>query len=558
MRYVVLLLLCAAGCASTSSPVPSQEEGGPAVQRLREKDGFAPTPVGKKLIEYGWDAPGPDDVKAHVRDMEKRPFDGIVIRPTEPPQPGKRAGSIGRRAFSKKPFEPAEYQHNIDTLKSVKFEKFTDNFIQLVSGDLDFYDDWDACLHNVGVLAMIAKQTGCVGLMFDPEQYGPNRLWTYDEKPAALRSAHTKAEYHAKAILRGRQFMQAINKEFPNIQILCLFGPSFSYSYERGGQTKYNLIAPFIEGMCLAADEGTRITDGYEQSYMYRFRTSFEVGRREILAGRNAFDDQKAFDRVMRVGFGLWTDNDSGKHPWSTTDFDANFFQPNTYQSAIYNALSHCDNYVWVYCERLSWLSGENLPPAYEEAQRQGRHSPANIPVEHRQPNPSRARWVVDAASRQDPKLFDDLQKDHTVLTDLTTAHWTFRPDPDEKGIAEKWFASNVNAADWTDIHVSRFWEADGWDYDGYGWYRTTFSVPSIPQQKKLTLAVGAADESADVWLNGDKLGSYNIGELGWDKRFTLDTTGKLRSGDNQLTIRVCDRSGPGGLWRPIKIFVAK
>jgi len=528
MRNCLLLMLLVGGCCQN-------EVSGPG------------TTYGKKLIEYGWDAPDPRWVKDHIQEIEKRPFDGIVIRATFPPQPGKRADSLGRQAFGSKRFSPADYQHNIDTLRSIPFHSLMDNFIQVVSGDLDFFDEnWDACLHNIGVLARIAKQSGCcVGLMFDPEQYGKNRLWTYEQKPQALRDAHSKEQYRAQAIHRGKQFMRAINKEFPNIQILCLFGPSFSDEYVRAGHFNYDLLAPFMEGMCRAADSGTRITDGYEQSYPYRFPVSFEVARREMLASRETFEDKLAFDRVMRVGFGLWTDFDSGKHPWSTTDFDSNFFQPNTYQNAVYNALKYSDQYVWVYCERLSWLSGENLPEAYDKAQRDGRTTPAAIPILHQEQNPSRAKWVVDAGTRQDPKLFDDLLKTHDELLDLTKCDWTFYPD-----------AGN-NPPPATPIHIARFWEQEGWDYDGYGVYSTHFSLPSIPGKQTL-LVIGAADESAEVWLNSEKLGSHDVGEVGWDQRFSFDITTKLHPGQNDLTIRVLDRSGPGGLWRPIKIFVQK
>ncbi len=35
----------------------------------------------KKIIEFGWDAPTPGFVKSHLADMEKRPFDGLVLFP---------------------------------------------------------------------------------------------------------------------------------------------------------------------------------------------------------------------------------------------------------------------------------------------------------------------------------------------------------------------------------------------------------------------------------------------------------------------------------------------
>jgi hypothetical protein len=61
-------------------------------------------------------------------------------------------------------------------------------------------------------------------------------------------------------------------------------------------------------------------------------------------------------------------------------------------------------------------------------------------------------------------------------------------------------------------------------------------------------------DESAEVWLNGQWLGKHDLGEYGWDKAFNLPATGNLRDGENELVVRVLNRSGPGGIWKPVTI----
>jgi hypothetical protein len=68
----------------------------------------------------------------------------------------------------------------------------------------------------------------------------------------------------------------------------------------------------------------------------------------------------------------------------------------------------------------------------------------------------------------------------------------------------------------------------------------------------------GAADENAMVWLNGEKIGEHCIGEYGWDQRFSIDVTGKLKSGENQLVVRVLDLGGVGGLWKGIDLMADK
>jgi len=35
---------------------------------------------GKKIVEYGWDVPSPAYIADHIREMEKRPFDGVLFR----------------------------------------------------------------------------------------------------------------------------------------------------------------------------------------------------------------------------------------------------------------------------------------------------------------------------------------------------------------------------------------------------------------------------------------------------------------------------------------------
>ena len=66
----------------------------------------------------------------------------------------------------------------------------------------------------------------------------------------------------------------------------------------------------------------------------------------------------------------------------------------------------------------------------------------------------------------------------------------------------------------------------------------------------------GSVDDAAQVWLNGQHAGTFDVGGGGWLLRFSLDVTDKLQPGKNQITVRVLDRWGAGGIWRPVKLFV--
>lgn len=66
-----------------------------------------------------------------------------------------------------------------------------------------------------------------------------------------------------------------------------------------------------------------------------------------------------------------------------------------------------------------------------------------------------------------------------------------------------------------------------------------------------MALFLGGVDDDADVWLNGEKVGSHN----GFSESFYFDVTNVLRSGRNELVVRVTDNGGPGGMYRPVTLI---
>ncbi|MBQ3482661.1 MAG: glycoside hydrolase family 2 [Clostridia bacterium] len=67
--------------------------------------------------------------------------------------------------------------------------------------------------------------------------------------------------------------------------------------------------------------------------------------------------------------------------------------------------------------------------------------------------------------------------------------------------------------------------------------YRRRFSLPSGFLRERAILHVGAADQRAEVFLNGHSLGTHEGGYL----PFSFDITRHLRAGENTLYIRVTD-----------------
>jgi len=141
---------------------------------------------------------------------------------------------------------------------------------------------------------------------------------------------------------------------------------------------------------------------------------------------------------------------------------------------------------------------------------------------------------------------------------------WRFRPDPQEVGMAEGWAAPALDDSGWTEIGLQDGWTGQGFaGLTGYGWYRKEFTVPGgFPTQPAPMLLFGAADEDAEVWLNGEKLGDHTCASTGlapeqiWTTPFALDPGPLLhRPGPNLLAVRVYNRLGMGGLWQPVYLL---
>ena len=85
-------------------------------------------------------------------------------------------------------------------------------------------------------------------------------------------------------------------------------------------------------------------------------------------------------------------------------------------------------------------------------------------------------------------------------------------------------------------IRVPGLWEAQGHlELDGTAWYRLRFTVPDIVGW--WSLIFGAVMDTAEVWLNGVRLGEHDNPFT----PFTVDPTSALRDGENDLAVRVTD-----------------
>jgi hypothetical protein len=71
--------------------------------------------------------------------------------------------------------------------------------------------------------------------------------------------------------------------------------------------------------------------------------------------------------------------------------------------------------------------------------------------------------------------------------------------------------------------------------YVGYGWYRKDLDLPAMPMSRRWTLEFEAAFQTADVYVNGRKVGRHRGGYTG----FPVDITPALHPGRNVIAVRV-------------------
>ena len=334
----------------------------------------------KKLIEWGWDEPDPHFMRQNIARMESLPFDGVIFHVS-----GDRGGNFSWDLWGSRKFELAEFSRAIDDLRATPFRRLTDRFLRVnvTPGGVDWFDDsaWDVVAHNFAVAAQIAKQTGCVGIMFDVEQYG-KQLFNFGKQPQ--RTGKTFDAYRAQVRRRGRQWMKAVNASYGDITVLL----TYAYSITGGGPKvregeSYGLLADFLDGMLGVVTPQTKLVDAWEGAYGYKTKEQFEFAYARIKRklARRAADPQK-YRRQFQAAFGIWLDLISGgnKAAWHTDDLSWNYFTPAAFENSVRLALAATDRYVWIYTEQPRWWTAERLPAAYVAALRRARQATPPTP----------------------------------------------------------------------------------------------------------------------------------------------------------------------------------
>lgn len=123
---------------------------------------------------------------------------------------------------------------------------------------------------------------------------------------------------------------------------------------------------------------------------------------------------------------------------------------------------------------------------------------------------------------------------------------WIFRTDPENKGLQESWFRSELSDTDssaWEETVVPSVFNAASGErtsYEGFSWYRKIFRRDSVPEGYWSRLCFEGVLLRSEVYLNGHKLCEREGGYT----PFFLNISDHLKvHEDNVLVLRVDNRS---------------
>ena len=148
-----------------------------------------------------------------------------------------------------------------------------------------------------------------------------------------------------------------------------------------------------------------------------------------------------------------------------------------------------------------------------------------------------------------------------------TPLYWSFKMDPQNTGLSEKWQEKKADAIKkWDIVRTSTSWENPGKhssqelkdklaNYDGIGWYATFLKIDKSWKDKEICLYFGAVDESCQVYVNGRFAGErLHKNSDDWKTPFTIRIDPQIdwTLEKQTIVVRVDDSGGNGGIWQNV------
>jgi len=131
---------------------------------------------------------------------------------------------------------------------------------------------------------------------------------------------------------------------------------------------------------------------------------------------------------------------------------------------------------------------------------------------------------------------------------------WTWKTDPADVGIKQRWFDLGRGGDGWKPAKVPAWLPIKGQRVTV--WERAAVTIPTELKGRRLFLRFGAVDFDASVWVNG----TFVVSHSGWQDPFVGEITAVAKPGQkNVIVLRITNPlQAPGGIYKGVSLHAAK
>ena len=332
----------------------------------------------KKLIAFGWDTGerSVEEIVAHADQFAAAGFDGVAVSMKYPEKRGNgKLLGWGSPVYNEEDFVSEDkLLSRIEPMKRLNATALKHNFVlmTLFFGKWRSFSDeafWKNACRKAALFAKVAKASGSAGVLIDTEDYPHLGQFFYIPK-------NTDLDYAAEAKFarrRGREFMQALMAEYPEMDVLTTW--LLSNQSRKSYQDMYNgpleasvrngdLFAPFMQGLVEGLDPRATLVDGDEAGYFCEAsRREFcydYVAMRQLGLGLMPPELRGKYNDQVRASFGLYIDSYTlpPKNGWAKGEVGGSRLKH--YELNLRQAFETADEYVWIWGEHHAFAAWTN------------------------------------------------------------------------------------------------------------------------------------------------------------------------------------------------------
>ena len=325
----------------------------------------------KKIISLGWAKSTPKDLAENLALIEgSTPYDGMHVHLVgEQTVDGASKKYSSRFPFQSESWPYSAFAESIGYLQGLRPSRPLELFIMTTtrSGPHDWFSDdyWAQVCNNFGLIARIARETGCRGIIFDAEDYHDSgHLFAY-----APDAGVSYEDMKVKARQRGREWIAAMGDAYPDMTLFAPFWISLVYPFGDNpnaiGSRSCALFPAFLNGVYDALPPGMTIVDGHE-SYFYRSGNLHQVMHAagyfrahflQLIAPENrsrALAQTQMAAAIYLDAFFPTNLNDP-KNRWDLYPGADDVSRQRHLRNVLFHCLAIADEYVWTWGERVVW-----------------------------------------------------------------------------------------------------------------------------------------------------------------------------------------------------------